>query len=568
MDEIITLELKQKNSGNVVNNGDYTTILSTPVEINEGDEINISKVFIDSVNETQSSVVIPEDLNFTFSANIYNVNWNIDGKTYFGEAIPDCKKYILCNKKSTTQEVKGILYVSIFIGSPDPFLGSYGGVSTTWEYRDLNGTPTQYHLYIPIVEIDLNSGGIPPEYLPIGVITPDTSEGYFRLVSPSLSVLANEYNVSFPQPPVSQRIDGIVDTYVPIVFEKTFLVRQGNYDPLFFAKLITDNLTINDRDAENEAPEYSAVENPFLISTNDWAETSVNYYFVDSETGLNAFTYNPIATGVRESGFWVGTNQMSLEFANNRFYWSNLHFPMYNGDTGGAKTITYIDPTLGSGVSAIPVGANSGLVWNSIKTDSKDPRYVNFFNSVLGFNAGLTTAVPQMKLSTIGATEGYAPIYNWNKDNFTQGLNSIDVGVIKINPQFYQPQTCLTLKTIIDDETQGIYANDIFSQANFQFGYYQIAIETSFKNMLIGTEIKRNITALISRYFESNSYCSGNISDAITYIHKGLPVLLSSIGVRILNGDGIIVSGLGADNSVYIQVKKAPPQLLPPTNKK
>lgn len=566
MDELITLELKQTNSANVVNNGDYTTILTTPVEINEGDEINISKVFIDSVNETQSSVVIPEDLNFTFSANIYNVNWNTDGKTYFGQSIPDCKKYILCNKTSTTTELQGVLYISIFVGNPDPFGDKpSGGVSTTWEYEDLNKTITQFHLYIPEIPV---SPGSPPVNLPIGVITPDTSQIGFKLVSPSLSVLANEYNVSFPQPPLSKRIDEIVDIYTPIVFKKTFLVRQGNYDPLFFAKLITDNLTINDRNAENEAPEFSAVQNPFLISTNDWGEASVNYYFVDSETGLNAFTYNPVLPETRTGGFWVGTNQMSLEFANNRFYWSNLHFPMYNGSgTTGAKTITYIDPNFGTGVSAVPVGANSGLIWNSIKTDSQDPRYINFFNSVLGFNAGLTTAVPQMLLRTVGATEAYAPIYNWNKDNFTQGLNSIDVGVVKINPQFYKPQSCLTQITIINDETQGIYANDIFSQSEFQFGYYQIAIETNFKNMLIGTEIKRNITALISRYYENNSYCSGNISDAITYIHKGAPVLLSSIGVRILNGDGIIVSGLGSDNSVYIQVRKAPPQ-LPLPNKK
>ena len=566
MDELLTLELKQKNSGNVVNNGDYTTILSTPVEIDEGDEINISKVFIDSVNETQSSVVVPEDLNFTFSANIYNVNWNTDGKTYLGETKPDCKKYILCSKTATTTELQGLLYISIFIGSPDPYGGSSGGVSTTWEYEDLNNTITQFHLYIPIREIS-PTGGTPAQILPIGVISPETSQTGFKLISPSLDVLKNEYNVFFPEPIETKRIDTIIDIYTPIAFKKTFLVRQGNYDPVYFAKLITDNLTTNDRNAENEAPEYSAIENPFFISTNDWAETSVNYYFVDSETGLNAFTYNPIASGVRAGGFWVGTNQMSLEFANNRFYWSNLHFPMYDG-ASGAKTITYIDPTFGTGVSAIPVGANSGLIWNSIKTDSKDTRYVNFFNSVLGFNAGLTTAVPQTLLRTLGGTEAYAPIYNWNRNNFTQGLNSIDIGVIKINPQFYKPQSCLTQKTIINDETQGIYANDIFSQTDFQFGYYQIAIETNFKNMLIGTEVKRNITALISRYYENNSYCSGNISDAITYIHKGAPVLLSSIGVKILNGDGVVVSGLGEDNSVYIQVKKAPPQLLPPTNKK
>ena len=80
MNDLITLELKQNQSGHVNANGDYSTVLIKPIDIEEGDEISISKVFIDTADQAQTTIDVPEDLHFTFSGKIYNTNWNIDGK--------------------------------------------------------------------------------------------------------------------------------------------------------------------------------------------------------------------------------------------------------------------------------------------------------------------------------------------------------------------------------------------------------------------------------------------------------------------------------------------------------
>lgn len=557
MDNLITVELKQKNSGQVRSNGDYSTILTSPIQINEGDSINISKVFIDSVGEQQTSIIIPEDLNFTFSANIYNVNWNSDGKDYLNNNTEniDGKKYILCNRVPTPDIIGGTIIVSVVFELFNNYIPSWGGVSTTWEYKDLNNSPAQYHLYLPNI-VAANPG---TQTIDVGVLSFD---GVFTLVSPTLAELENTYNtITLPQNINTEPVTGTVYNFIPISITKTISVLKGNYDPTFFAKMITDKLTANDRSSENTAPEFSPVSNPFLISTNDWiGNQSYDYFFIDSETGLNGFYYTPIPPDTREGGYWVGTNQMSLEFANNRFYWSNLHMPLYE-QAGGNKIIQFVNPAVGTSITAIPVSSNSGIIFNTIKTDSTDPRYLNFFNTILGFNPALTIPVPQMTVKELDGNISFVPIYNWNKGNFTQGLNSIDAPIVKKSDKFYQVQSCLSLSTIIDDETQGVYADDIFTQTGFVFGYYQISIDSIFKHMLVGTNIKRNISALISRYYESNAYCSGNISDSISYTHIGEPIMLSSLSVRILNSDGNLATGLGNDNSIYLEIRKVIPQL-------
>ena len=565
MDELITIELKQNNSGLVRNDGDYTTILTTPIEITEGTSVNISKVFIDSVGETQSSVLVPEDLNFTFTANIYNVNWNLDGKTYFNSPADnneniDAKKYIACDRIGTGQLFAGFTITAVnFFPVSEQFGQAWGGVKTTFQYRDLNNTLQQIEIDIPNL---VQSFPQVPYTANISILSKD---GVLTLISPTSEVLAQQFSTTILSI-VSNPISGQVYRYTPHLFTKTFLVRKGNYDPNFFAKLITDNLTENKKNAENVPTEFSPVDNPFLISSNDLT-SGTNYFFVDSETGDNGFYYDIIPPTTRQGGYWIGSNQISLEFADSRFYWSNLHMPIYtNGTTGGNdgdKCIRFINP-LGASeadLSSLIVAANSGLIWSSITTDSKDPKYLNFFNDVLGFNDSITKVSSTEVVKAQESGEIFiVPIYNWNRDNFTEGLNSIDVPIRKTTGNFYQVQSSLTFDTIIDDETQGIYASSIYSQSGFSFGYYQISIDSIFKHMLVGVDIKRNISALISRYYENNSYCTGNISDSINYIHSGAPINMSALNVRILDSDGKLAQGIGSDNSIYIEIRRPVPQ--------
>ena len=557
MDQLTTLELKQVESGNIRENGDFTTILSTPIEITEGTSINISKVFIDSVSETQSSVLVPTDLNFTFTAHIYNVDWNSDGKAYTAAYTPTYsgKKMVACDEINTGQTFTGFSITSITFFYVQE--GTWGGFTSKWQYRDDNNELKQVQIDIPEFKF-LDPGFFNPFTIELSVLSID---GILTLISPSQADFTGLYNTEV-QSQVTTPVSGNVVQYKPKEFSKTFLVKAGSYDPNFFAKLITDNLTENKINATNLGGAFTPVDNPFLFSSNILTASN-NIIFVDSETGANAFSYDIIPPGEGATGgYWIGTNQMSLEFADGRFYWSNLHMPIYNAD--GAKIITFLGLGDDFTENSAPICANSGLIWSSIKTDSTDPKYINFFETILGFDDRITKAQPTFKpFSFYPGLVQLVPIYNWNRNNFTQGLNSIDVPVQKATATFYQVQNSISFNTIINDETQGIYAQSIYSQSGFSFGYYEIAINSIFKHMLVGTDIKRTISALVSRYYENNSYCTGNISDSINYVHKGDPVLLSSLDIRILDSNGKAVAGLGDDNSVYIQVIK-PQQVQSP----
>jgi hypothetical protein len=551
MNDLITLELKQNQSGNVNANGDYNTILTTPIDIMEGDEISISKVFIDTAAEEQSSIDIPEDLIFTFSGHIYNTNWNTEGKTFLADTIKDCKKYVLCTGSTAPVEDRGELIESVNFELNYLDAGHWGGLDTIWQYVDFHDQTIQYHLKIPektIIPYDKTTFFITVD---VGIISkPDT----FFLVSPSPATIAGAPYYANIASITKEEVEGGTKIFTPTLYTKRFLVEKGSYTPTYFAKYVTDNLIRNEYNTTNPGNVLQPSKNEFLLSSNNISTTQI---FIDSESGTNGFTYPLINPPV--GGYWVGSSQLSLQFAENRFYWSNLHMPIY--DTGGNACIKYITPIDGES-EVIAATNNSGVFWNSITTNSNDPKYINFFKNVLAFDFTKTTPTYTTILRNIGTESGYVHLFKWNDYNWTGALNSIDTGVVK-NLTFYTIQNASALVTLTS-ETQGIYANDIFSIGN-GFGYYQIEINSVFKNLLIGTDIKQNISAIVSRYYESNSYASGTSQDAISYFHKGTPVQLSSIGVRILDSNGNLASSIGSDNSIYLQVIKAQ---QPPPDKK
>jgi len=552
MNDLITLELKQNQSGVVNTNGDYNTILSKPIDIQEGDEISISKVFIDTADQQQTTISVPEDLNFTFSGHIYNTNWQVDGKTFSSTAgTSDCKKYVLCNTTSSAIAVSGELIENIILeGYNATEFGNWGGVDMIYEYEDLEGQKMQYHLNVPVKNYDPYDAPSQFQTLNIGVLCKPST---FILTSPTVAVLGSApYYVSIVSIQ-SKDVQGDTKIFTPTLYSKTFLIEKGEYSPVYFAKLVTDNLIRNQYNALNPADVFSPSKNELFFPSND---LSSNQIFIDSETGIDGFVYPQVPS---IGSYWVGSSQIALQFADNRFSWSNLHMPLY--DAGGNSSIKYIHPAGGSS-AVVPVTNHNGIFWNSIKTNSTNPKFINFFQTILGFDFTKTTPTYTTQLTTIGVDAAYVHIYNWNNENWTGALNSVDVGVVK-NATFYNIQDATSLVTLTT-ETQSIYANDIFSSTDFVFGYYQIAIESVFKNLLVGTDIKSNISAIISRYYESNSYASGTGSDAIKYLHKGSPVQLSSLGVRILDSNGNLATNIGSDNSVYIQVIKAPP---PPVKK-
>ena len=79
------------------------------------------------------------------------------------------------------------------------------------------------------------------------------------------------------------------------------------------------------------------------------------------------------------------------------------------------------------------------------------------------------------------------------------------------------------------------------------------------QNELIGADdVYRNYSGIINKYYSSGSYVYGDESGAIVYEHKGMPLVLRSVKCRILTSDKIADPLLGSDNTIYMQVIKAP----------
>ena len=76
MDNLL-IEARQKSAGAVYNDGDWDTTLSTPVQINEGDVVEVSKAFIDTVAEADDKMVIEKDITLSLDNLLYMTNYNI-----------------------------------------------------------------------------------------------------------------------------------------------------------------------------------------------------------------------------------------------------------------------------------------------------------------------------------------------------------------------------------------------------------------------------------------------------------------------------------------------------------
>lgn len=110
-------------------------------------------------------------------------------------------------------------------------------------------------------------------------------------------------------------------------------------------------------------------------------------------------------------------------------------------------------------------------------------------------------------------------------------------------------------KTIVINAHEGIVAQT----SKLAFGYYLVEVQSNFENNFITPESNRkNVMAVCSRYYERATYTSATEADSIIYTHRGMPALLSSFRCRILDSDKNTALNLGNDNTVFMQVVKAP----------
>lgn len=539
--EDIYLELRQKKSTNVQGDGDFITKLKTPLKLQTGDSLVLSKCFLDTkVSSNVDNIIIEEDITLKFGAYLYNFNWDGTHKTIIGDVANSIEgaNYIYSHFK-TSGQLTGFKRLTEQSAQFLPSTGGFewGGMLIRYEFININNEPDTATLQM--------ATATQGEFIntPADIIFKD---GSLKCVNTSEEFEKAQVDEGdfFELRKIEDATSADIFTAVPSTME--FTLEKGTYDPDDITTRINSQLTRNLSNTFTDKP----VNNPFLVSS---ADVSGTYFVKDASSGFQSFTY--------QVDSWIGTNLIELKYDNatQRFLWNYLNMPYY--DSTGAISIEYVErfPHLTPKEYFI-ANKNGGLVWNNLDAyvnnadgTPSNVRY-DFWSKKLGFN--LNEILVRLTHRTTSGGQLVPVLGIQEAKNTTGGFKGIDVGVEKNSSFPLVPNMNSLPPTTINNQIQ-VISNDIFGNTTKNSGYFLIDINAQFKtNMIMENTISRSINGIVSRYYELNSYTSANEEAGISYTHYGNDLYLNSLHVRVLDSDGNLSKELGEDNTIYLRVVK------------
>jgi len=112
-----------------------------------------------------------------------------------------------------------------------------------------------------------------------------------------------------------------------------------------------------------------------------------------------------------------------------------------------------------------------------------------------------------------------------------------------------------------EDRQVSIFAKDHISDNEYQQvdnPYYKVEIKSKLKNNIEGDPNKNQfVSSIISKYYSSGNYTSAYNEGSIVYTHKGMPEMLDTFNVRILDHTGKLATDISLNNTVFLEVVKA-----------
>ena len=78
MSSLTILQLSQSESDDVTQNGVFTTVLDTPVLLEEGDVVQVKSVYLDTVIAGAGTIPVTAPINATLSVAKYIQNYALD----------------------------------------------------------------------------------------------------------------------------------------------------------------------------------------------------------------------------------------------------------------------------------------------------------------------------------------------------------------------------------------------------------------------------------------------------------------------------------------------------------
>ena len=274
MNNNILIECSQENTNSqVFNNGDFNTRLTKPILINEGDSVQIAKTFIDNVSNTDSLVIIEEDIEIQIKNYLYVTNNGNAGIIYGSDIIKqDGEDYIYCNSTTLSDpQIAGCEVVNAI-----KFNAIYSRVSIRWgnafqnfplTYEDPYGNTHRFFVTI--------SGKTTNDFYPstfshtVSNLVVLIKSGTLRADnSASAGALYTQFNIDVSSPaqyPITASSAPLHEISTPILRAKSFLLNKGNYTPNDFCDKINNNLGKNNvLDKFLNSNRTDALQSPYL----------------------------------------------------------------------------------------------------------------------------------------------------------------------------------------------------------------------------------------------------------------------------------------------------------------
>lgn len=411
--------------------------------------------------------------------------------------------------------------------------------------------------------------------------------------------------------------------YTPKVGFSEFTLPAGNYTPAELCETINDEMT----KSKGEPTLANLTNNQLLVpiggadGNGDIPNTAFNNFIrVQGEGDDTVDGYGFKYTEGVNAPSILGASQfvMSYDDDTSKFNFQYLHTPIYSnadgsdgndgikGGYGSAKGWTgdqENQPNPNLPTNNYKIAKNGGILLTDLQPAS-------LWQDQLGFDlqrfqrdqTGKPTNIPNPNCVLVGQTQ--AAKNSQGQDYTTNGLqtsiplfynlpkNGVNMteGFVGVNTTFlksakFQQQiqlappagasglagTAQTTFTLIGTDTEDITAGkSVLATDNTRttFGYFLIEVQGNFVNNYLNENGNfRHIMSIVSRYYSKENYTSSTAADSIVYTHKGDPITLNSFNCRILNSAKQVAENIGEDNTVILELVKAPKTPLSDKNK-
>ena len=532
------IELRNKESDSVIQNGDWTTTLNENILLADGDQIVIKDSYIDTQQTSSSRILIPEDLNVKFDYGFYLVNNEltalVEYQTTTPPTVPTFRNMVLC-KDLTVSTATNVLLTDYVLTTTDKSQSSQAvDITFTWN-NDIPVIGASYSRKIHIPSLK------PNQQYRVQALTGELVD--------STNKVGTVENISFFGLKVSKQTTEVVTgkrIQVPYTRTKSIKIPKGNYTPDDLTALINIDVTNND-----------LIEGAFITADDAILQTSrqIQARFLDGTGAVETeFTLcdpektivaplqvaamnNYVAGTGQDIYFGASIFEMEYDEASKIFNIKYLHTPNY---VSNSISVQYFKGTAGNITTVNKIG---GCYLTRLYAETDDGTLFDFWDNLLGFGDNLLTTFVYSPSppATPPAPDFLIPISNNLIDGvgITGQLSSVDGVVDKTTP----------LNVVTFAGSNALDAQDAF-------GYYLIEINSSFKNNFLTPDNNyRSIQQIVNRYYELNSYTAGE-GGQLVYQHVGEPVLLQSFHVRVLTSEKELAPNIGDDNTVHLQLIK------------